>query len=115
MAVDRAGASVLHHALSLKPADPLPPGWSAYRTWAAWSKRLGHDYRVISLDLPGVKKEDIKLDIRDNHLIVSGERKQEHEERESNVYRMETFYGNFQRIFALPSGVNLITNATIVE
>jgi ankyrin repeat protein len=37
-AVDRAGASAMHHALSLKPADPIPPGWSAYRNWAAWSK-----------------------------------------------------------------------------
>lgn len=61
---------------------------------------------LMSFDLPGVKKEDIKVDLRDNQLTVTGERKEERKTDNKAVHRMERFYGSFARSFTLPTGVN---------
>lgn len=60
---------------------------------------------LMSFDLPGVKKEDIKIDVKDGVLTVSGERKSETEKKEKSSYRSERFYGSFSRSFQLPAGV----------
>ena len=57
---------------------------------------------AISIEVPGVKQSDIKLEVADNTLTISGEKKQEKEEKEKNYYRMERSYGAFQRILSLP-------------
>ena len=61
---------------------------------------------VMSFDLPGVKKEDIKVELNENMLTVSGERKDEHEEKSKGRFLKETFHGAFTRSFALPAGVS---------
>ncbi len=61
---------------------------------------------TVKADLPGLKKEDIKLEIRDDRLYLSGERKTENEEKKDNFYRRERTYGRFQRSFTLPSSVD---------
>src|SRR5437763_1569595 len=62
---------------------------------------------LIKFDLPGIQKEDVKIELRDNQLIVSGERKEERAEgRKGSRYLQERFYGQFQRTFSLPSNVN---------
>ena len=60
----------------------------------------------ISIETPGVDQKDIKLEITNNTLTVSGEKKQEHEEKEKNYYRMERSYGFFQRVLSLPEDAN---------
>ena len=60
---------------------------------------------LMSFDVPGVKKEDIKVDLRGHTLIVSGERKEESEQKGKNQYRSETSYGSFQRAFELAEDV----------
>jgi HSP20 family protein len=60
---------------------------------------------VLSFDLPGVKKEDLHIELTGNELCVWGERKQEHEERTKSRYRMERSYGEFSRTFTLPEGI----------
>jgi len=60
---------------------------------------------LMSFDLPGVKKDDIKIDFKDGVLTVSGERKSETEKKEKTSYRSERFYGSFSRSFQLPTGV----------
>lgn len=57
---------------------------------------------LINAELPEVKKEDVKLTIRDNVLSISGERKYEKEEKGKKYHRMERAYGSFMRSFALP-------------
>lgn len=57
---------------------------------------------VLSFDLPGMKQEDINIEVKDKVLSVSGERKRE----ETGVRRSERFYGKFERQFALPDNVN---------
>lgn len=60
---------------------------------------------LMSFDLPGVKKEDIKIDLQDGTLTVSGERKEECEKKGKNQCRSERFYGSFSRSFQLPAGI----------
>lgn len=62
---------------------------------------------VTRVDLPGVKKEDLKVEVTDGHLALSGERKVEKEEKKDNVYRTEREYGSFYRAVPLPEGVKL--------
>jgi HSP20 family protein len=60
------------------------------------------DY-TISVELPGVEASDVKLELVDDTLKVSGEKRQEKEEKEKNFYRMERSYGSFQRVLSLPA------------
>jgi HSP20 family protein len=60
----------------------------------------------IHVAAPGMNKEDFKLDLKDNYLTVSGERKFTKEQNEKNFHAIETQYGNFSRSFALPDNVD---------
>jgi HSP20 family protein len=59
---------------------------------------------VTKIDLPGMKKEDIKVEIADGYLAISGERKTEAEEKKDDYYRCEREYGRFYRSVPLPDG-----------
>jgi HSP20 family protein len=59
----------------------------------------GYDVQVA---VPGMNKEDFKVDVDDNVLTVSGERKMKRESRNDGVYSVETQYGKFSRSFTLP-------------
>lgn len=61
----------------------------------------------VEVDLPGVKKDDIKVDIKDNVLTISGERKTKKEVKEKDYYKMESSYGKFQRSFTLPENTDI--------
>jgi HSP20 family protein len=60
----------------------------------------------LHADLPGMKKEDIKIEIQDNMLTLRGERKLEDEKKNKNFRLTERFYGQFIRTFTLPENVN---------
>jgi HSP20 family protein len=64
---------------------------------------------VITTDLPGLNKDDVKVDVTENAVIIEGERKYEHEEREEGIYRTERSYGHFRRQIPLPEGVKTDT------
>ena len=61
----------------------------------------------IEADLPGVEKKDITVDVRDNVLTLSGERKHKKEVKKDDYYKLESSYGKFQRSFTLPKGVDV--------
>jgi HSP20 family protein len=61
---------------------------------------------VVKAELPGMKKEDISIDVKNNILTISGERKHEEKVEKSDFYRSERFYGRFQRCFTLPDSVD---------
>jgi len=60
---------------------------------------------VAKLEIPGLKKEEVKVEITDEGLIVTGERKLEKEEKEEGYFRSERTYGKFYRMIPLPEGV----------
>ena len=61
---------------------------------------------VINAELPGVTKDTITLDVKENILTLKGERKSDEEVRKENYYRMERCFGTFERAFTLPSTVD---------
>ena len=68
--------------------------------------REGDDAYYIEVDLPGVKKDDININVDDNTLTISGERKIKEEHKEDNFYKVESVYGKFERSFSLPEDVD---------
>jgi HSP20 family protein len=62
---------------------------------------------VTKIDLPGMKKEDVKVEVTDGQLAISGERKSEAEEKGEEFYRCEREYGSFYRSVPLPEGAKL--------
>lgn len=74
-----------------------------------WSPQVelferGNDL-VVRADLPGVKKEDLNIEVQDDVLMISGERQSEQEENRGGFYRSERSYGNFYRSIPLPHEV----------
>ena len=61
---------------------------------------------VIKAELPGIKKDDISIDVKGNVLIIKGERFFDKKIKEENYYRKERSFGKFQRSFTLPEVVN---------
>lgn len=61
----------------------------------------------VQLAAPGMKKEDFKIELNENNLVITGERKFENEKNEKNFRRVETQYGAFSRSFRLPENVNI--------
>jgi HSP20 family protein len=64
------------------------------------------DAFVLRADLPGMRQEDVKLEIEDGVLTVSGERKAEHQAGEEGFYRLERAFGTFSRSLTLPKGID---------
>jgi HSP20 family protein len=95
-------------------------GWPAFR-WPAFTRQgvdadiylpkidvFEKDGRLITkIDLPGLKKEDVKVEVADGHLAISGERKIESEEKKEHWYRAERGYGSFSRVVPLPEGAKV--------
>ncbi|MEW6247725.1 MAG: Hsp20/alpha crystallin family protein [Nitrospirota bacterium] len=61
---------------------------------------------LIKAELPGVKKEDIKVTLQEGVLTIQGERKQEKEEKGRKYHRIERSYGTFMRSFTLPDSAD---------
>src|SRR6202000_2428186 len=64
------------------------------------------DAFVLKADLPGLTEADVNIELEDNVLTVSGERKSEHEDRTAGYYRVDPSYGSFRRSLTLPEGVD---------
>ena len=56
----------------------------------------------VIVEIPGVKKDDVKITLQDNILTVEGEKKKESEQKENNFFRNERVYGSFKRSITLP-------------
>lgn len=78
-------------------------------TTAAWSPAVDiyetAEDIVLQAELPGLTKEDIDIQVRENRLTLKGERRLDKEIKRENTFRMERAYGAFQRVFNLPNAV----------
>jgi HSP20 family protein len=63
-----------------------------------------NDQLTIKTDLPGLKKDEISVEVSENAVTIQGERKREHEEEREGYYRSERSYGSFYRVIPLPEG-----------
>lgn len=64
-----------------------------------------HSLNIIA-EIPGIKKDNLKITLQDNILTIEGEKKKEDEVKEKNYYRSERVFGSFKRCFTLPSEVD---------
>ena len=86
---------------------PAPNGSVAQRRWLPPMDLVENkDEFVLRADLPGVSEDDVNIELEDNVLTISGERKSEHEERKEGFHRVERASGSFSRSLTLPEGVN---------
>jgi HSP20 family protein len=83
------------------------PG-AAHTLWVPQVEVFERDNElVVRADLPGIPKEDLRVEITDGMLTIEGERRSEHTEERGNVYRSERVYGTFRRQIPLPEDVNV--------
>lgn len=89
------------------PGWPMLPGRRLTES-AAWYPNLDmfeRDHTLFArVDLPGMKKDDVRVEVADGRLIISGERTHDTEETKDSVYRREREYGSFYREIPLPDG-----------
>jgi HSP20 family protein len=75
--------------------------------WVPRIEVLKHNGELtVRADLPGMTKENVKVEVTDEALTLSGERKEEKEEKRAGYYRTERNYGSFYRRIPLPEGTN---------
>lgn len=91
--------------------------WDAFQNFAQPETRMNANFvpgvdimedeyqYEIHFALPGIEKDQITVEVRENTLIVSGERKFEKEEKKHSYHRIETHYGKFSRSFTLPENI----------
>lgn len=63
------------------------------------------DRFIVRAELPGMKKEDVQVELTEDALMIHGERREEHDEEREGYYRSEREYGQFYRTIPLPEGV----------
>src|SRR5919206_695396 len=87
---------------------PAPGGnGNTLRRWMpAMDLVESDDHFVLRADLPGLSEEDVKIELEDSTLTISGERKSEHEDKGEGFYRVERAFGSFSRSLTLPQGVD---------
>lgn len=60
----------------------------------------------VEAELPGVKKEDVDISLKDDYLVIKGEKKSFHEEKKNKYHRVERSHGSFYRTIALPGDID---------
>jgi HSP20 family protein len=84
------------------------PFRSSRESGGLWTPQIetfqrGNEF-VIRADLPGLTKDDVKVDVTEDSITLQGERREEHEEDREGYYRSERTYGSFHRVVPLPEG-----------
>ena len=93
--------------------DRLMRGWVSPASFSesGWNPSVdvseSNDEIIVKVEIPGVSPEDVDISIDDNHLIISGEKKQEAEVKDRNYCCVERPYGSFRRSLALPSAAEV--------
>src|ERR1700730_7841898 len=89
------------------PDDGATRDVTTARTWIPLANiSEGENEYLIKLELPDVKKEDVKIAVADGVITISGERKMEKQDQSENAIRLESVYGAFSRSFVLPEYVD---------
>jgi len=90
--------------------EPTSRSFAEITSWAPQVETLTRDRQlIIRADLPGIDKDNVEVEVRDNSVILRGERQEEHREEREGFYRTERSYGSFYREIPLPAGVDTST------
>lgn len=92
---------------SLLSHTDVNTGTSVSAFTPAVNTREGTSAYHIEVDLPGVKKEDIDVNISEGVVTLSGERSVRNELKEDNYYKVESEYGKFERSFSIPKDADI--------
>jgi len=65
------------------------------------------DNFYVNVEVPGLKKDDVKISFQDGTLSIQGEKKVEREEKDKNYHRVERGFGKFERFFRIPTNVKV--------
>ena len=93
--------------VALLDGDVLPAGYTA-RVQLVFDKpvcALPGDRFIVRADLPGLKKEDVQVELGENALTIHGERNEQRDDERDGYYHSERQYGEFYRTIPLPEGV----------
>jgi HSP20 family protein len=89
---------------------PFRGGRNLNVSGADWAPRADicetDDNFSVKVEVPGIKREDVKINLENHVLSISGENRQEKEEKGKKFHRVERYYGSFSRSFSLPENVN---------
>jgi len=87
------------------PADRL--AYNAAR-WGLLAAEISEhdDHVLVRLEVPGMESEDFDLSVVDGYLLIRGEKKVQHEQKEGRYYALECAYGRFERTLPLPAAVD---------
>lgn len=98
---------IFEETLGTHPFPRMSKGFDAGA--ARWTPEIEAFERkgefVVRADLPGMTKDNVKVEVSDGELIIQGERKEEKEQKEKGYYACERTYGAFYRAVPLPEGV----------
>lgn len=84
-----------------------PRGFDQMAAWTPQVEVLQRDKEfVIRAELPGINKDNVKVELRDDSIVLSGERQEERKEEREGFLRTERSYGSFYREIPLPPGVD---------
>jgi HSP20 family protein len=90
--------------------DTPTPGNGGNATLRRWIPAMDlvetDEHFVLKADLPGLTEADVNVEVEDNVLTVSGERKAEHEDKREGYVRVERAFGSFRRSLTLPEGID---------
>ena len=85
----------------------MPRNFGEIANWTPQIEVFQRDRQlVIRADLPGLSKNDVQVELRDDSVIIRGERQEERKEEREGFYRTERTYGTFYRVIPLPAGVD---------
>src|SRR4029450_8589226 len=89
---------------------PTPGNGGSGGKLRRWIPAVGlvetEDHFVLKADLPGLTEADVNVEVEDNVLTLSGERKAEHEDKREGYVRVERSFGSFRRSLTLPEGID---------
>lgn len=93
-------------AMRVTPGDSAGQDGNSVLTRTDWSPSVDitedeKEY-TVTVDLPQIAKDDVKVVVENDTLIIKGERKREEEHKDKKVHRIERSYGSFHRSFSLP-------------
>jgi len=91
------------------------PAMFSHRSLPALNISEGEDDYTVAVELPGMEEEDVNVELMDNQLLISGERRWEDEKKDKEFHRVESQYGTFERSVTLPRNLRLDAESIVAK